>query len=927
MRTIAHFELLDKLGAGGMGEVFKARDTRLNRFVAIKLLPEAAHSAARERFQREALAIAALNHPNICTLYDAGEQDGRPYLAMELLEGETLYARLARGSVSPAQLAQWGAEIADALQAAHAKGILHRDLKPGNIFITQRGSVKVLDFGLAQFAVASDSDSNAATVAGAAPALAQGAALPPLTTPGTALGTYAYMSPEQARGEPTDARSDIFSLGVVLYEMAGGRPPFRGRTSADVTAAILMLQPPPPSSLRPELPPKLDDIVAQCLEKEPEMRYQSAADLRVSLRRLQGASSASGPASTPSPGAVASGAPSSHPSAFASSASGAPPSTPAAVNARRPWLWPAAAAAVLIAAGLAWWGLKPRLAAHPPAASAAPQLQFRQLTFTGQILDAALSPHGKFLAHVDASPQGTSLHLMAVSNGSDTQIMPPSPECCQAPTFSPDGSSIYFTEYTKLLSLPVLGGEIRTIADDVCSSAGFSPDGKRIAYLATTNGGDKLMVAQADGSQPRVLNNPTPQGFNSRCWLGGPLEPDAPAWSPDGRWIAVDESGNVIGDHLALVDASNGQVHPLGPRMPQGTSDFAWLPDGSGLLLTNSIPGTAPSQLWELTYPAGKLLQLTRDLQGFERLSVASQSGATALEHIDPRYSVWAQAAPGGAFTELPGGGADQDGFDGLAWTNHGRLIATRTIAGNDQLWIEAGNQPAQPLPVDGLPTAATDIRVLPNGQLVFQGIRPGDTGWTIDRVNADGTGLINLAPGLQGIQPSPLQGGKALVVLAMYNSGGQAHQRLWSVPLNSGKPRELSPREFYTNFVLPMPDQQHVLALAVAHAAGASGVVEVSADGATIAPQNPRQYRGSFAAPYAITPDGRALTGVINSGNVGNIWAAPLNGAPLYEITHFTSQSIANYAFGPGGRLAVSRGSQNTDAVLATGLIPPTSK
>jgi serine/threonine protein kinase len=196
MRSIAHFELLDKLGAGGMGEVFKARDTRLNRFVAIKLLPEAAHSAARERFQREALAIAALNHPNICTLYDAGEQDGRPYLAMELLEGETLYARLARGPISPAQVAQWGAEIADALQAAHAKGILHRDLKPGNIFITQRGAVKVLDFGLAQFAVASDSDSNAATVAGAAPALAQGAALPPLTTPGTALGTYAYMSPE-----------------------------------------------------------------------------------------------------------------------------------------------------------------------------------------------------------------------------------------------------------------------------------------------------------------------------------------------------------------------------------------------------------------------------------------------------------------------------------------------------------------------------------------------------------------------------------------------------------------------------------------------------------------------------------------------------------------------------------------------------------
>ncbi|HET9783608.1 MAG TPA: serine/threonine-protein kinase, partial [Terriglobales bacterium] len=213
-RQIGPFELLDPLGAGGMGEVFKARDTRLNRFVAIKFLPEAASDIARERFQREAQAIGSLNHPHICTLHEVGDDHGRPFLVLELLEGETLFHRLQRGPVPMPQLAQWGAEIADALQAAHAKGILHRDLKPANIFITPRGSVKVLDFGLAQFAQAAAAGADTMTSPGAAP----------LTAPGTTMGTWAYMSPEQARGEPTDARSDIFSCGVVLYEMAGGQP-------------------------------------------------------------------------------------------------------------------------------------------------------------------------------------------------------------------------------------------------------------------------------------------------------------------------------------------------------------------------------------------------------------------------------------------------------------------------------------------------------------------------------------------------------------------------------------------------------------------------------------------------------------------------------------------------------------------------------
>ncbi|MGH9484770.1 MAG: protein kinase domain-containing protein, partial [Terriglobales bacterium] len=431
---IGPFEILERLGAGGMGEVWRARDTRLNRFVAVKFLPEAAGETARERFQREALAIAALNHPNICTLYEAGEHEGQAFLVMELLEGETLHNRLQRGPAAVPQLTTWAAEIADALEAAHAKGILHRDLKPANIFITQRGAVKVLDFGLAQFALAAAADAEAPTIT--TPDRRFG----PLTTPGTTMGTYAYMSPEQARGEATDARSDIFSLGVVLYEAAAGKPAFHGRTSADLTAAVLTFTPPAAGAGR------LDDIIARCLEKDPGLRYQSAADLHSDIKRLQ-----------------------------ASASHLNTPAVHAAQGSHRRWLWPAIAVVVIAAAVLAWLRLR------TPAPVAPPQLTFQPLTYSGHVVDAVISPDGKFLAHVDATPQGYALRLLSIASGSDIQIVPPGDGCCQSPSFSGDGGQVYFLQDRVLKAVPVLGGAERVIAHGACSGAGFAPDGSEIA--------------------------------------------------------------------------------------------------------------------------------------------------------------------------------------------------------------------------------------------------------------------------------------------------------------------------------------------------------------------------------------------------------------------------------------------------------------
>ncbi|MCM3871636.1 MAG: protein kinase [Pyrinomonadaceae bacterium] len=913
--VISHYRVLSRIGAGGMGEVYLAQDTTLERTVALKILPAdmAASEQRMGRFIQEAKTASALNHPNIITIHEIGQAESVLFIATEFIEGETLREQLAKTSPTILEALDISIQIASALVAAHEAGIVHRDIKPENIMLRRDGILKVLDFGLAKLTGVwrPEVDSEAATMVE--------------TIPGTILGTVVYMSPEQARGKEVDERTDIWSSGVLLYEMVAGVLPFEQETPSDVVAAILRSDPPPLNTFLPAVPPELERIIAKSLMKNRDERYQGVKDMLVDLRRLkkqlefemqlESFSSSAGGATHPSRASGSHVIRTDDGTGQRTSTMQAAYSTSSAeyivTNIKRYKTYAFIGLVLLSITLIAGaYGLY-RLFSPIKSTVASPLMNVTRFTATGKAVHAAISPDGRYVAYVANEAGQQSVWLGQVASSSQVQIIAPAAVQYRGLSFTRDGEFLYFVAFDQnnsngaLYQLPVLGGGARKILSDIQSPITLAPDGKQLAFVRNSSPKENaLVVANIDDGQQRELAKRSSPDFFSTM---------APAWSPDGSLIACVYQNTSGGYYETVVgiQAADGTEVPINAHRWWQVGQIAWLQDGKGLIVLATEEAGSLPQLWHLPYGGGAAKRITNDLNGYVDVGLTADSKTLVSVRSDRLVNIWlATSAELISARQITSGTERDDGTRGLSWTPDGKIVYRSVAGGKPNVWIMAGDGSGQrQLSVNT--SQNFDPVVSPDGRyIVWASQRTGNT--NLWRMELDGGDSRQLTNGVGEYLPDYSPDGKWILYTAYDPSS--SFWSVWKISAEGGTPVRMTDEE--SAFPSISPDGKW-FACNYQDEAGADYKLAV-VPFAGGQPMKMFDIPGSFGRTIHWTADGRDLTYVDTRAGVSNIWIQRIDGGAPRQLTDFKDQRIFGFAWSRDGKqLALSRGVINSDVVL----------
>jgi eukaryotic-like serine/threonine-protein kinase len=910
-QTIGSYEIDSFISRGGMGEVYLAHDRRLGRKVALKILPSTftRNQERLRRFEQEARSASALNHPNIITIYEVLKSESTHLIATEFVEGVTLRHRVSQSPLELSEALTIAIQVADALSAAHKAGIVHRDIKPENIMLRPDGYVKVLDFGLAKLA-----EQPSANGAAEAPTMQV------RTGSGVVMGTAGYMSPEQARGKEVDARSDIFSLGAVLYEMVGRRKPFEGETPSDTLAAILKSEPPPISELKPETPGELVRIINKTLRKDREERYQFVKELLIDLRALKQELDF----------AAKSG--SRHPSySLSVPAISEAPVTPQttevkhaistitnslSIEMKRHKLATAAGIAIVVLAIAGAVYFLPKILRGSRTHFASTKIT--QLTNSGKVIDVTITPDGRYILYTLSDARKQSVWIRQVSTANDKVVVPPADVGLFGITVSRDGNDLYYVikqnlDRGTLYRVPIFGGTPVKILEALDGPVSFSPDGKRMVLVRGNYPGEgesALVIANADGTNEQILaRRKRPEGFSPLFFTG-------PSWSPDGELIAASVFKTGAPSRVIGFRVKDGKEQDLTTNGLAYMARVEWLRDMSGFLLIGGN-STADSQVWFVSYPDGTMRQLTNDLD--QHRDVGLPEAADKFVTVVSRGLVNIWVVPEGdakRAVQLPVGNLSFYGSYGnsVNWTPDGRIVFSSNESSSVDVWImdaDGGNR-RQLTSNAGRNAGAV---VSPDGRhIVFTSTRSGSP--AIWRTNIDGSNPTQLTHGTSDVFPSFSPDGKWVV----YTSVG-SKPTIWRVAIEGGEPRELT--SHVSIYPLVSPDGKFIAYLYPDSSdpfAPPNRIALIPFEGGE--PVKTFEFVGPIRVQAIIewSPDGKSIEYSATIDNASNVWSQPLEGGPPKKITDFKDGLMSGFSWSPDGKtLACSRGIQLRDAVIVS--------